>query len=48
MDMVTHLKVLPLGAYDLLLGMDWLYLHWTKVDYYEKEIKCLDEKGRKK
>jgi len=29
----------------MLLGMDWLSLHKTKVDYYEKYIECLDENG---
>jgi len=28
----THLNVLPLQSYNILLGMDWLYLHRTKVD----------------
>lgn len=25
--------------------MDWLYLHRTKVDYYDKAIECVDENG---
>jgi len=25
--------------------MDWLYLHRTKKDYYEKSIEYLDDKG---
>lgn len=29
----------------MLLGMDWLYLHRTKVDYYEKSIKRVDDNG---
>jgi len=29
----------------MLLGMDWLYLHRTNVDFYDKAIKCLDENG---
>lgn len=29
----------------MLLGMDWLYLHRTKVDYYDKFIKCVDGNG---
>ena len=24
----THLNALPLGSYNMLLGMDWLYLHF--------------------
>lgn len=29
----------------MLLDMDWLYLHRTKVDCYDKSIECLDDKG---
>jgi len=34
----THLKV-------LLLGMDWLYIHRTKVECYDKSIECVDDNG---
>ena len=29
----------------MILGMDWLYLHRNKVEFYEKDIKFLDENG---
>lgn len=29
----------------MLLGMDWLYHHRTKVDCYDKSIGCLDDNG---
>ena len=29
----------------MILGMDWLYSHRTKVDFYDKYIKCLDDNG---
>jgi len=45
MPISTHLNVLLLGSYNMLLGMDWLYLHRTKVDFYDKAIECLDENG---
>jgi len=48
MPTLVHLKVLPLGSYNMLLGMDWLYLHKTKVDCYEKSIECLDDNGEHK
>lgn len=32
----------------MLLGMDWLYLHRTKVDCYDKDIKCLNNNGGKR
>jgi len=41
----THLNVLQLGSYNMLLGMDWLYLHKTKVDFYDKAIECVDDNG---
>ena len=43
-----HLNVLLLGSYSMILGMDWLYLHMTKVDYYDKAIKFLDENGEQR
>ena len=34
----VDLNILPLGSYDVLLGMDWLEKHWTVVDCKEKAI----------
>eukprot|EP00253_Pinus_taeda_P030183 PITA_30183 len=48
MPTTTHLNVLPLGSYNMLLGMDWLYLHRTKVDYYDNSIECLDDNGQQR
>lgn len=45
MPTTTHLNVLLLGTYSMILDMDWLYLHRTKVDYLEKGIECLDDNG---
>jgi len=44
----THLNVLPLGSYSMILGMDWLYLHRTKVDCFDKAIECVDDSGEKR
>lgn len=44
----THLNVLPLGSYSMLLGMDWLFIHKTKVDYYDKVIEFLDDDGERR
>jgi len=44
----TQLNVLPLGGYDVSLGINWLYMHQAKVDCYEKNDIFLDEKGKKK
>jgi len=43
----THLNVLHLGSYSMFLGMDWLFIHGNKVDYYDKAIQCLDNDGRR-
>jgi len=48
MHITTHLNEFPLGPYSMLLGMDWLYLHRTKVDYFDKAIKCMDDGGEKR
>lgn len=45
MSTSMHINVLPLGSYNMLLGMDWLYLHRNKVDCYQKDIESLHENG---
>ena len=30
----TNLNVLPLVLYNMIVGMDWMYLHKTKEDCY--------------
>lgn len=40
MPIEEHLSVLPLGSYNMLLGMDCLYLNRIKVDYDDKGTKC--------
>ena len=39
------LNVLPLGSYDVFIGMDWLEAHSKKLDCYNKTFDCLDEEG---
>jgi hypothetical protein len=41
----ADLNVLPLGSYDVLLGMDWLAAHKEKLNCYEKTLECEDEEG---
>jgi len=48
MPKTTHLNVFPHGSYTMFLGMDWLYLHRTKVDCNDKVIECLNDNGEKK
>jgi hypothetical protein len=44
----TRLKVYvtALGAYDLIIGMDWLAAHRALVDCFAKRVLCIDDKGR--
>ena len=39
------LNVLPLGSYDVFIGMDWLEAHRVKLDCYNKTFECTDEEG---
>lgn len=39
------LNVFSFGSYNMLFGMDRLYIHGTKVDCYEKSIEVLDDNG---
>ena len=41
----ANLNVPPLGSYDVLIGMDWLEAHRSKLDCYNKTFECLDDKG---
>ena len=44
----ANLNVLPLGSYDVLIGMDWLESHRSILDYYNKNFECLNEEGKLK
>ena len=39
------LSTLPLGSYDILIGMDWSEAHLVKLDSYNKTFECMDEEG---
>ena len=41
----VHMNVLPLGSYDVLIGMDWLEAHRMKLDCYNKTFEFIDEEG---
>ena len=41
----VDLNVLPLGSYDVLIGMDWLESHKVKLECYNKAFECLHEEG---
>eukprot|EP00253_Pinus_taeda_P002210 PITA_02210 len=42
---VADLNVLPLGSYDILIGMDWLDKHWSLVNCKTKTIYYKDDGG---
>ena len=46
-EWIGHLcrSELPLGSYDVLIGMDWLESHRVKLDSYNKTFECMDEEG---
>jgi predicted aspartyl protease len=44
----STLKGLPLLSYEMLIGMDWLESHKSRLDHYNKTLECEDDKGKKK
>ena len=38
----VNLNILPLGSYDILIGMDWLEQHHVTLDCLHKSILCTD------
>eukprot|EP00253_Pinus_taeda_P019990 PITA_19990 len=44
----ADLNILPLGSYDILIGMDWLEKHWSLVDCKTKVIYYSDQQGNRK
>eukprot|EP00253_Pinus_taeda_P014052 PITA_14052 len=44
----ADLNILPLGSYDILIGMDWLEKHWSLVDCKTKIIYYRDQEGNSK
>ena len=50
---MSHLKtqiklnVLPLGSYDVLIGMDWLERHQVVLNCFQRTITCLNDKGER-
>ena len=39
----VDLHILPLGSYDIVLGMDWLGTHQAYIDCQHKLVQCVDE-----
>ena len=43
----VNLNVLPLGSYDVLIGMDWLKKHQVILNYFQKSFTCLNNTGER-
>ena len=41
----VKLNVLPLGSYDVLIGMDWLEQHRVVLNCFDKKISYLNNEG---
>jgi hypothetical protein len=42
----TDLNIIPLGSYDIPIGMDWLDKHHVALDCHNKTFTCLDGDGK--
>jgi hypothetical protein len=42
----TNLNIIPLGSYDVVIGMDWLDKHHVVLDCHSKKFTCLDGNGK--
>ena len=42
----VKLNVLPLGSYDILIGMDWLEQHRVILNCYDKTFTCINNDGK--
>ena len=38
----VKLNVLPLGSYDILIGMDWLEQHRVVLNFFDKTFTCIN------
>jgi hypothetical protein len=44
----VDMNIIPLGYYDILIGMDWLEMHHVVLDCHNKTFTCFDEEGKQK
>ena len=44
----VNFNFLPLGSYDIVIGMDWLEAHRVTLNCYNKNFECMDEEGNPK
>ena len=44
--MSFDLQFIPLGSYDVVIGIDWLGSHRASIDCRKKTILCKDDQGK--
>jgi hypothetical protein len=42
----VYINIIPLGSYDILIGMDWLDKNHVVLDCHRNTFTCLDEDGK--
>ena len=40
-----NVNIMPLGSYDLLIGMDWIEEHKVVLNCFDKTFTCTDDNG---
>ena len=40
-----NVNILPLGSYDMLIGMDWIEEHKVLINYFDKTFTCIGNNG---
>ena len=46
LDTSVNWNILPLGSYDILIGMNWLEYHKAVIDYLHKNFSSVDEENK--
>jgi hypothetical protein len=46
MNTSIYLNIIPLGPYDIMIGMDWLEKHHVVLDFHNRTFTCLDGNGK--
>ena len=41
----VNVNIVPLGSYDLLIGMDWIEEHKVLLNCFDKTFTCIDDNG---
>ena len=47
LNTTVNLNIIPLGSYDILIGMDWLETHRAIIDCLHKSCDCMDKEGKR-